>query len=169
MRNVAILTLALAAAPIAAQTAAPTTPPSTAPTTAAQQPVTRAALPGASPAPKPQAPAEVSRNAPVNGVLTLFGNERCPTNANGEEIVVCQRRSAEEQFRIPKEIRNFAVTPENESWAVREKSNQDTGAAGIGSCTAVGPGGGTGCFLQNAKRAKADTQARTKEATPDLP
>lgn len=164
MRNLPILTLALAAAPIAAQTMS--APQQT--STAAQAPV-RAALPGATPAPKPQAPAEVSRNAPVNGVLTLFGNERCPTNANGEEIVVCQRRGAEEQFRIPKEIRNFAVTPENESWAVREKSNQDAGAAGIGSCTAVGPGGGTGCFLQNAKRAKADTQARTKEATPDLP
>ena len=164
MRILPFLTLALAGTPIAAQTTP--APPTQAPMT--QAPI-RAALPGATPAAKPQTPAEVSRNAPVNGVLTLFGNERCPTNANGEEIVVCQRRSAEEQFRIPKEIRNFEVTPQNESWATRVKANDDAGAAGIGSCTAVGPGGGTGCFLQNAKRAKADTRARAKDATPDLP
>lgn len=109
-----------------------------------------------------------SRNAPVNGVLTLFGNERCPTNKDGAEIVVCVRRSAQEQFRIPKELRNFEITPENASWAVKEQANRDVGNVGIGSCTTVGPGGGTGCFIQNARRARADNKAREKAATPDL-
>ena len=51
-------------------------------------PVRAPALPGAPAVPKPEGPGEVSRNAPVNGVLVLFGNERCPTDENGNEIVV---------------------------------------------------------------------------------
>ena len=111
----------------------------------------------------------VSKNAPVNGVLVLYGNERCPTNESGQEVVVCVRRSAEEQFRIPKELRNFEVTPENASWAVKEQADRDVGAVGTGSCSTVGAGGQTGCFVQNARRAKAEARARDKAATPVLP
>jgi hypothetical protein len=127
--------------------------------------------------PSPNAPRQrkttaaegVARGAPINGVLVLYGNERCPTNTNGEEVVVCQRRPAEEQFRIPKELRNFEVTPENQSWAVKEAANDAVGAVGTGSCTTVGANGATGCFVQNARRAKAEARARDKAATPDLP
>jgi len=113
---------------------------------------------------------EVSRNAPVNGVLVLFGNERCPTNKDGAEIVVCVHRGAEEQFRIPKELREFQVTPQNEAWAAREQGTlaEGTGVNGIGSCSTVGAGGQTGCFLQQAKKNRADNKARAKEASPDL-
>lgn len=128
------------------------------------------AAPGTPRAQSVDAAAETSRNAPVNGVLVLYGNQRCPTNDNGEEVVVCVRRGAEEQFRIPKELREFEVTPQNESWAVREKQTlaEGTGVNGIGSCSVVGPGGQTGCFVQNARRARADAKARNEAATPDL-
>jgi hypothetical protein len=111
----------------------------------------------------------VSKSAPVNGVLTLYGNERCPTNAAGEEIVVCRRRPAAEQFRIPKELRTFEITPENETWAVREAANRDTGNVGIGSCSTVGPGGGTGCNTRFVRRNKAEAKAEEKAAAPILP
>jgi hypothetical protein len=104
--------------------------------------------PGVPPPPKPATPGPVSRNAPVNGVLVLYGNEKCPTDRDGNEIVVCTRRDAAEQFRVPKELRNFKVTPENQSWALRAQGTLDTGASGIGSCSAIGPGGSLGCSQQ---------------------
>ena len=67
--------------------------------------------PGVPPPPKPTTPGPVSRNAPVNGVLVLYGNEQCPTDRDGNEIVVCTRRDAAEQYRVPKELRNFKITP----------------------------------------------------------
>lgn len=111
----------------------------------------------------------VSKSAPVNGVLVLYGNERCPTNSNNEEIVVCVRRSAEEQFRIPKELRNFEVTPENASWAVKEQANRAVGNTGVGSCSAVGAAGATGCAVQDLSAWKRERQAAKKAETPDLP
>lgn len=87
--------------------------------------------------------------------LVIYGNQKCPTDANGEEIVVCERRSQAEQFRIPKELREFKVTPANESWASKVVANDKVAADGIGSCTTVGPGGATGCFLQQAQAARA--------------
>jgi hypothetical protein len=156
----------LIASPLVAQTGdGPVTPPKV---VILPPPSKQVALPGAPRASRQTVSAETSRGAPVNGVLVLYGNERCPTNKNGEEIVVCQRRSAQEQFRIPQEVRTLEITPENETWAAREKGNQEVGNVGIGSCTTVGAGGGTGCFVQNARRSKREAQARDKGATPDL-
>ncbi|HEX7695232.1 MAG TPA: hypothetical protein VF409_12125 [Sphingomonas sp.] len=110
--------------------------------------------PGVPPPAKPQTLGPVSRNAPINGVLVLYGNERCPTDKDGNEIVVCTRRDASEQFRVPKELREFKVTPENQSWALRAQGTLDTGASGIGSCSAIGPGGSLGCSQQQFKESK---------------
>jgi hypothetical protein len=156
------------AAPVLAQTVQPATPaatpaPATTPTPAANRtPVIitpgkagEIALPGAAPPPKPEAPGEVSHDAPVNGVLVLFGNQKCPTDAQGNEVVVCTRRNAQEQYRIPKEMRDFKVTPQNEAWAARLQPVMTAGDAGVNSCSTVGPGGQTGCFL---KQAQADRQ-----------
>ena len=104
--------------------------------------------------------------APIDGVLVLYGNERCPTDSAGNEVVVCVRRSAAEQFRVPKELRDFQVTPENKAWAAKA---QGTLAAGdsvstIGSCSVVGPGGQAGCFNQASRADRAENVQRRVEA-----
>ncbi|MEP6786092.1 MAG: hypothetical protein ABI898_10175 [Sphingomonadales bacterium] len=94
-------------------------------------------------------------------VLVIFGNDKCPTNASGEEIVVCARRPEGERYRIPKELRSpILITPENQSWAAKANDTLDAGAgSGIGSCTASGPAGGTGCWAQRMRQAKRQRQA----------
>ena len=120
----------------------------------------------AAPRPAGQSPGPVAQRAPINGVLILYGNERCPTDAQGNEVIVCERRSAAEQFRVPKELRTFQVTPENQSWA---RQAQGTLAAGegnntIGSCSNVGVGGASGCFAQQSRINRATNQARAAQA-----
>ena len=153
MRMAFTLLLAVALpGPLAAQTATP----------GVQTVSAQAALPGAE-RPRPvQQQSGTGRGAPVNGVLVLYGNERCPTNNDGDEIVVCERRSAEEQFRVPKELSNFEITPQNQSWAARAQGVMDTGSGvnTIGSCSTVGAGGATGCFAQQARAARAERKAR---------
>ena len=137
-----ILTLMAITAPAAAQVAGP-----------------------AAPRPAAPSPGPVAQRAPINGVLILYGNERCPTDPSGNEVIVCERRSAAEQFRVPKELREFQVTPENQSWA---RQAQGTLAAGegtntIGSCSTVGVGGASGCFEQQSRINRATNQARAAQ------
>lgn len=126
------------------------------------------ALPGAA-KPKPvQGPGEVAKRAPINGVLVLYGNERCPTNSDGAEIVVCERRSAQEQYRVPKELRDLQITPQNQSWAARAKGVLDTGVgvSSTGSCSVVGAGGQSGCFAQQARAAREERRQQKADETP---
>jgi len=151
MRTIIATALMLTAGPALAQQAAQVSP--------------TPALPGASKPAAITAPGEVAKRAPVNGVLVLYGNERCPTNNDGAEIVICERRSAREQYRVPKELREFQVTPQNESWAARAQGTLDTGVGtnSTGSCSTVGAGGQTGCFMQGARAARKENQARKVE------
>jgi len=93
-------------------------------------------------------------------VLVLYGNDKCPTNSSGQEIVVCNRRPEAERYRIPKELRGATeIAPQNQSWAARAESIDQLGRSGTGSCSASGPGGWTGCWAQQMKQAKAERRA----------
>jgi hypothetical protein len=104
-----------------------------------------------------------------NGVLVIYGDDKCPTNENGEEIVICQRLDEAERFRIPENLRETEGRPQaNQSWAVRSQSALEAGQMGTGSCSTVGASGGTGCFVKQATRARAEARQR-QEAQTDLP
>ena len=120
--------------------------------------LTAAPLAWAAPAAAQQAP----------GVLLIYGNDKCPTNKDGEEIIVCQRLDESERFRIPKDLRDAEVKPQQESWAVRQQDALTTGATGTGSCSAVGANGSTGCFVQQATQARQERR-KTKEVEQNLP
>jgi len=104
-----------------------------------------------------------------SGVLVLYGDDKCPTDRGGNEIVVCTRRPEADRFRIPSELRQpTEIAPARESWAVRQQEAMATGGTGIGSCSTVGPGGMTGCAVREATLAKKEYRARRQEMT-DLP
>jgi hypothetical protein len=109
-----------------------------------------------------------AQNAVENGVLVIYGNQKCPTDSSGREIVICKRRDAAEQFRIPKELRELEVTPENESWTARSQDTLNAGSSGIGSCTVSGAGGDTGCFSKQAQAWKQEKKRRQAEQA-DIP
>lgn len=157
MTIVAAMTLPAAALAQEQQGPAKPAPP---PTIYTPKPATD---PAPQPQPEPAAATSTSREAPVNGVLFLYGEkEKCPVDANGNEVTVCVRRPAGERFRIPKEIRPESIKPEYQSWANRSDDILETGATGIGSCAPVGISN-SGCVVQQFRRARGDNKAR-KEA-----
>ncbi len=112
----------------------------------------------------------LAQDAPVGGVIILYGDkDRCPTDSDGNEIVVCQRRPAAEQFRIPKELRQGTIKPEYESWAVRQQSVQDVGQTGNGSCSNAGIGGASGCQTQLFQQSLRERKAKRAAARADQP
>ena len=97
--------------------------------------------------------------------VTLQGNEACP-KADGDEVVVCSRINPEEQFRIPKELRNTAEpAAKNQAWTnrVAVADNASRVAAGLpDTCSAVGSGGQTGCALAINRAWAAERRAAEK-------
>ena len=97
-------------------------------------------------------------------VLTIFGADKCPADT------ICVRAPETERYRIPKQFRNSGViAPQNQSWATRADATMSAGArTGIGSCSASGPGGWTGCYMQQMRAARAEAAANAKEISPDI-
>ena len=96
-------------------------------------------------------PVAALAQSPVAEVI-VYGNDPCPRSTD-DDIVVCSRRPEEERYRIAPNLRPSGTRQERSSWANRAQELKDVGATGIGSCSAVGPGGSSGCLVQEINRA----------------
>jgi hypothetical protein len=94
--------------------------------------------------------------------VIVYGKDRCPRTTR-DEIVICSRRPESERLRIPPNLREQPPSPESESWSKKAERLETMGRTGIASCSAVGPGAGSGCLLEMIKKAREEQEALAQE------
>ena len=99
----------------------------------------------------PAAPALSQRTSEI----IVYGTDPCPRSTD-DDVVVCARRPEAERFRIPEVLRETGTLQQRQSWTKQAEALATAGATGVGSCSAVGPGGHTGCAQQEIDRAFRD-------------
>jgi hypothetical protein len=105
---------------------------------------------------------------PRQRLVTVFGSEPCPKPTSADEVVVCARLPESEIYRIPEPLRR---AENRQSVLQRNRSlllGDGAGAAGgsIGSCSAVGPGGFTGCSQRQVDAWASDRTDRMGYSEP---
>lgn len=108
-------------------------------------------------------PVAALAQAPMAEVI-VYGNDPCPRSTD-DDIVVCSRRPEEERYRLAPNLRPSGTRQERSSWANRAQDLKDVGSTGIGSCSAVGPGGSSGCLVQEINRAMRENDEAAEQGT----
>ena len=105
-----------------------------------------------------QATAQGNDDLRINQLI-IYGEDACPQSTDNE-IVICARRPENDRFRIPENLRDNPNAPANLPWGVRAEELVYLGRTGIGSCSAAGAGGDTGCLLKLIDQARAERANR---------
>lgn len=114
----------------------------------------------AAPAVSPAAAADAPRRTTTT---TVFGEDPCPTPANGD-IIVCGRLPESERYRIPKKLRENKKARVEQNWASRNATLDDLARTERpGSCSVVGLGGQTGCTQQMLRQWADERRAAGKQ------
>lgn len=93
-------------------------------------------------------PPPTDTSLPRQKLVTVYGTDQCPKQVDPDEIIICVRKPDEDRYRIPPSVRvdtkaDGAFEGSNRKALLGDASGGAGG--GIGSCSAVGAGGGTGC------------------------
>jgi hypothetical protein len=96
--------------------------------------------------------------------VVVFGTDPCPRAADSS-IVICKRRPESERYRLPNTQRLQGSRQERQSWGEKSKQLTNIGSTGTFSCSAVGPGGYTGCLTQQIKQAKQEAREAKDNST----
>ena len=108
------------------------------------------------------APAAVAQSR--NAEILVYGNDPCPRSTD-DEIVVCRRLPETQRYRIAEELRSPGSRQERQAWVNQSRALQTVGATGTNTCSPVGPGGHTGCVVQEIENAR---QQRQEQAAGDV-
>lgn len=94
--------------------------------------------------------AGVAQVDPQSAKLRITKDE-CSATATTEDIVVCGSREKNSPYRLPKLNDRFDPNGPVDSVARERNRLMQGDESGIGSCSNRGPGGMTGCWLQDVK------------------
>ena len=78
--------------------------------------------------------------------------QHCRLRGEGEEIVVCGSREQQRRYQVTDPDAPFDIRGSVPSVATERMEWIEEGDVGIQSCSAVGPGGWTGCALKAFKK-----------------
>jgi len=95
--------------------------------------------------------------------VVVYGTDPCPRSSD-DQIVVCSRRPENERYRLPKNQQLQGSRQERQAWANKSQSVMTAGATGINSCSAVGPGGQTGCLVQQIQQERQDAKEQAEQS-----
>jgi len=110
-------------------------------------------------------PAPADSQAGNVAEIVVYGNDPCPRSTD-DQVVVCSRRPETERYRLPKNQQLQGTRQQRQSWAKKSQQLMTVGNTGVGSCSAVGPGGREGCLTQQIQQEKQAALEAQQDNTP---
>lgn len=92
--------------------------------------------------------------------ITIYGNDPCPREN------ICIRAPESQRYRLPKSQNPQGTRQQRQSWARKSKQIMTVGNTGAGTCSPVGPGGYTGCMVQEINQARQDAKEQQQQNSP---
>ena len=106
----------------------------------------------------------LAQDSRVNEII-VYGTDPCPRSTD-DEVVVCARKPEADRYRITERFRSSGPRQSRQAWARNAKSFETVGATGVNSCSAVGPGGHTGCLQKIIDQAREERGQIEEEGSP---
>ena len=99
--------------------------------------------------------------------VIVYGDDPCPRTTEAE-VVVCVRRGEEERYRLPEAYRGGGARQSREAWVNQARSLEVVSDTGAFSCSAVGPGGYTGCLEQLIRQSTSERMEQIEGDNPPM-
>ena len=106
----------------------------------------------------------LAQQAGSQSEVVVYGSDPCPRSTE-LNIVVCVHRPETERYRLPKSQQLLGTAPGTASLVEPCPRDLEFGKTGINSCSPVGPGGHTGCLIQEINQARREN-GETSDETP---
>lgn len=101
----------------------------------------------------------------TTGEIIVYGTDPCPRSTD-DQVVICRRMPETMRYRLPENMRPSGTPQQRDSWANKSQVLKTVGNTGTGSCSAVGPGGHTGCVVKSIREAREQTRQQAEDNRP---